>query len=244
MSTTLPRLFQESQITQRTTDGYINATKLCQAAGKKLSDYKRQEVSKAYLEALSIDAGIPASKLLEVRKGGVKELQGTWAHPQVAIHLAMWCSPTFSVVVTKWVVEWMTAQAIPKVTSQAQAPTTEKLKHMCIRLNEAMSYWESAFNKVAELNSSACDHLSGIEEELELLESCLSAYIDQCRYRQLFKQSDKAQLSQIEAELNRLWVIDDRRRALKKTVDNIIEMIAADHSQVYKQAPSSGTARD
>jgi hypothetical protein len=41
-------------------------------------------------------------------------LQGTWVHPQVAIHLAQWLSPKFAVQVTKWVYEWMSGKGQPK----------------------------------------------------------------------------------------------------------------------------------
>jgi hypothetical protein len=34
-------------------------------------------------------------------------MQGTWVHPQVAIHLGQWASPKFAVLVSKWVFEWM-----------------------------------------------------------------------------------------------------------------------------------------
>jgi len=103
----LAHKINQTPISQRRDDGYINATALCKASGKLLADYKRLDTTEAFLEELSTDMGIPISKLLEVRKGGNKELQGTWAHPQVAIHLAMWCSPAFAVKVTRWVVNWM-----------------------------------------------------------------------------------------------------------------------------------------
>jgi len=37
-------------------------------------------------------------------------LQGTWAHPQVAVHLAQWLSPQFAVLVTQWITEWMSGK--------------------------------------------------------------------------------------------------------------------------------------
>ncbi len=50
---------------QRESDGYVNATKLCQAAGKLLADYLRLKSTKEYLKALSVDMGIPISKLVD-----------------------------------------------------------------------------------------------------------------------------------------------------------------------------------
>ena len=59
------------------------------------------------MQALSTETGIPVSELAQRLRGGHPELQGTWVHPQVAIHLAQWLSPMFAVQVTKWVFEWL-----------------------------------------------------------------------------------------------------------------------------------------
>lgn len=98
---------QDSAVDQRSEDGYINATAMCKAAGKLMGDYNRLAATQAYLEELSSDMGIPISQLIQVLRPGGDGLQGTWVHPQVAIHLAQWLSPKFAVQVTKWVHEWM-----------------------------------------------------------------------------------------------------------------------------------------
>lgn len=54
--------------------------------------------------------GFPISELVQSIRGGNPELQGTWVHPQVAIHLAQWLSPEFAVKVTKWVFDWMSGK--------------------------------------------------------------------------------------------------------------------------------------
>ncbi len=108
-----PSLFIEHQvdgvvIPQRPRDGYINATLLCQRAGKLFGDYSRTKQTKAFIDELSLDMGIPISNLIQIIVGrGDRLKQGTWVHPQVAIHLAQWLSPKFSVQVTKWVFDWM-----------------------------------------------------------------------------------------------------------------------------------------
>jgi len=96
-------------VPQRPEDGYINATLLCQQMGKRFNDYHRLGQTKAFLEALFLETGIPVSKIVETTRGrGDRLEQGTWVHPQVAINLAQWLSPRFSVQVSKWVLEWYT----------------------------------------------------------------------------------------------------------------------------------------
>ena len=101
---------ESTSINQRATDGYINATEMCKVAGKRFFDYSRLNTTSAYLEALSSETGIPASELIQTIKGGQPEFQGTWIHPQVAIHLAQWLSPEFAVRVGRWVFEWLSGQ--------------------------------------------------------------------------------------------------------------------------------------
>ncbi|NHC63072.1 KilA-N domain-containing protein [Paenalcaligenes suwonensis] len=96
-------------VQQRASDGYINATAMCKASGKSFGHYHENSTTKAFLHALESDIGIPISKLIQVLRGG-DITQGTWVHPQVAIHLAQWLSPQFAVQVSKWVLDWMSGK--------------------------------------------------------------------------------------------------------------------------------------
>ena len=85
-------------------DGMINATLLCKAHGKKLlANYNQNKQTKEYLQALSINIGIPILQLFVITVGG--NHSGTWVHRKVAIHLAQWLSPSFAVQVSNWLDE-------------------------------------------------------------------------------------------------------------------------------------------
>lgn len=103
----IDRNVDEVHIHQRLIDGYINATSLCEASGKKLGHYLENSSTKAFLNELSSEIGIPITELVKIIKGGIPQFQGTWIHPQVAINLAQWASPKYAVLVSKWVFEWM-----------------------------------------------------------------------------------------------------------------------------------------
>lgn len=98
-------------IDQRYNDGYINLTAMARANGKLIADYLRLDSTESFLRELSADMGIPISGedgLVQSRRGGNnRTAQGTWGHPQVAIHCGQWCSPAFAVLVTRWVTTWM-----------------------------------------------------------------------------------------------------------------------------------------
>jgi hypothetical protein len=103
----IDRHVEKDIVEQRITDGYINATDICKACEKQISHYLETKATKDFLSELSSDTGIPISELIEINKGGIPKLQGTWVHPQIAIHLGQWASPKFAVLISKWVFEWM-----------------------------------------------------------------------------------------------------------------------------------------
>ncbi|MEJ1334475.1 MAG: KilA-N domain-containing protein [Candidatus Sedimenticola sp. (ex Thyasira tokunagai)] len=103
----IPHEIDGKVINQRAMDGYVNATAMCNSAGKKIAHYSENKATKVFLEELSADIGIPISELIQRLKGGHPENQGTWVHPHVAINLGQWVSPKFAVLVSKWVFEWM-----------------------------------------------------------------------------------------------------------------------------------------
>lgn len=79
--------------------------------GQTLGHYREATSTKRFLIELSTDIGIPITDLVQSIKGGKPALQGTWVHPQVAIHLAQWLSPRFAVLVSRWVYDWMSCRA-------------------------------------------------------------------------------------------------------------------------------------
>lgn len=103
----IPHPVQGGIIYQRPKDGYINATAMCQAAGKEWSAYRRLTTTAEFLEELGSVLKISRTELVHSISGGDPRLQGTWVHPQIAIHLAQWCSAAFAVQVSQWVYDWM-----------------------------------------------------------------------------------------------------------------------------------------
>jgi hypothetical protein len=86
---------------------------MCHAAGKRWNHYAENQGTRDFIEALGAEAGIPASELIQTLKGGDPSRQGTWVHPRIAIHLAMWCSPQFAVQVVTWVETWFRTRYNP-----------------------------------------------------------------------------------------------------------------------------------
>ena len=124
-------------IERRDPDGYINATAMCQAGGKLVADYFRLEATKEFVDELVSDMGIPISELIQSVKGGKTDAQGTWIHEDIAMNLAQWISPKFSVKVSRWL---MSAY---KETIKKQS---EKPSHLELLIADATRSWEKTFS--------------------------------------------------------------------------------------------------
>ena len=102
-------------------DGYVNVTKICQAAGKRLGKYFKSDHAKEYMKFLQkalddehsanfklgkVIAPYGAITLLSSCKGNSSTIiQGTFAHPDLAMAIAMWAHPPFLKEVSHWIRE-------------------------------------------------------------------------------------------------------------------------------------------
>ena len=88
----------------RESDKYINATQLYKAGNKKFSHWNSLDSTKNLISVLESEAGIPASQLIDIKKGkSTKFEQGVWLHHDLAIQLAQWINPNFALQVSKWI---------------------------------------------------------------------------------------------------------------------------------------------
>jgi hypothetical protein len=105
-----------SVIDQRSHDGYVNASQLCQVAKKKWHQYVTFEPTGKFLRKLSDKSGIAVSDLNQ-QVTDETGLTSVWVHPKVAVHLAQWLSEDFAVQVSDWVFEWMGGKTNAKPAS-------------------------------------------------------------------------------------------------------------------------------
>ncbi len=79
------------QSISRRQDGFINLTQMCQVNDKRLDNYFRLQQTQAYIDVLQNSL---TSEVVCAEEG---VNGGTWGHPTLAINLARWISPEFSV---------------------------------------------------------------------------------------------------------------------------------------------------
>lgn len=94
-------IINDDVIEYRKSDGYINATQLCKAGGKKFGHWYTLETTKKLISILASNIGIPILNLVEKNLGG--NHSSTWIHPDLAVQLAQWLSPEFAIQVSYWI---------------------------------------------------------------------------------------------------------------------------------------------
>ena len=99
------RTWNDAPISRRDSDGYADATAMCHANGKEWSNYRQNDRTTAYLQALSTSLSIPTDELVLTSTSGPNHLRGTWIHPRLAVDLARWLSPEFAVWMDGWFLE-------------------------------------------------------------------------------------------------------------------------------------------
>ncbi|GAQ92738.1 hypothetical protein KFL_011150060 [Klebsormidium nitens] len=86
----------------RLSDGYVSATKMCQSAGKNMSDYMRLQSTEEFMVQLANTLGCSRTFLVNRCETGPVTKRVTWIHPMVATNLAVWISTDFEVKVSIW----------------------------------------------------------------------------------------------------------------------------------------------
>lgn len=92
-------LYGDFTVTMNTTNGYINATKLCTDGGMRFDNWLQNKVNKGMVEYFE-------ENLLEFQEVLIKDnsygiTRGTYVHPDLIPHIASWVSPAFAYKVSK-----------------------------------------------------------------------------------------------------------------------------------------------
>ena len=91
-------------------NGYINATKLCDNAGKRFRQWKANKSSKQLIEEVAKENNTPIQKIME----GKYITRGTYVHPKLIIHIVSWCNPKYALIVSNIALDFHATMAAEK----------------------------------------------------------------------------------------------------------------------------------
>jgi len=129
-------------------DKYVCLTDMATASGKFLGGWTRLKGTNEYLEALSAAMHIGIGLLLEVENGTT-----TWAHPDIAIEFAGWCSMPFKIQMNRWINELMTTGSVsiaPKTPLELAKEQVRLHEHLELQA-EQIRLLEEATERQAEV---------------------------------------------------------------------------------------------
>lgn len=134
-------------IQARRSDGFVNATELCRAGGKRFRDWYKTATAQELIEELSEQLQCKTTivpllppEIVEVNRGNSSgKCRGSWVHPDLAVHVAMWVCKKFAFQVSRWVREIMTTGS-----ATAESKTHEQLLAL---QEENKKYKEENFQK-------------------------------------------------------------------------------------------------
>lgn len=131
------RTWNDAPISRRDSDGFADATAMCQAHDKLWGNYRQLDRTAEYIKALAASTGLAPDQLIVSTKGGPAHLQGTWIHPRLAVDLARWLSPDFAVWMDGWFLEQaqepqaaapgITANDVAQIAAQVAAETVRRM---------------------------------------------------------------------------------------------------------------------
>lgn len=102
--------FGDLSLPVRKRDGYINASKLCQAGGRLMGDWNALKSTKLVIQETCAELGKTKDELMQIVFVGTNQLfSGTYVHPRLVVHIASWISPRFAVKVSSFVEQWRAA---------------------------------------------------------------------------------------------------------------------------------------
>ena len=107
---------------------YVCLTDMAAANGKHYGHWRDLKGTQEYLDKFSSVIGIAITELLHVVQGGNPDLQGTWAHPKIAIRFAQWCNVEFAIQVDFWIDELLNTGKVELAPIPTHQLAIEKAK--------------------------------------------------------------------------------------------------------------------
>jgi hypothetical protein len=142
-------------------DGYIFATKLCKVVGKKVAKWKNLKETKLLIE--KVKSIYALSQIIEVYKGKTSRYKsGTWVHPDLGLHLAQWCSPSFALQVSKWIRELIITGEVKLGDEKSNNEIQEEYKKIIDKLEETIKEKD---NTIKEKDNTIKEKDNSIKEK-------------------------------------------------------------------------------
>ena len=159
-------------------NGYINATKMCldiskqNGSKKPFKHWRENKSADELINAVSLAVGIPTTELFKIVSGGsITEISGTFVHPKLILHVAMWASPIFAIKVSDIMTEYFDNKERRKHQRELHEKDDkiDKLMEKVDKQSEEIHKQTEEIHELLRKNKHISHKLSDIEDQNEEL---------------------------------------------------------------------------
>jgi hypothetical protein len=205
-------------IISRLEDNYINAVQICQAGNKEFNDWITLDTTKYIINELETN-----------NDKNLNFIQGIWIHPDLAIHLAQWVSPKFTLLISKWIrnlfINNYTESNIKLLKEKEDE--IKLLRDICMKKQKRKNYPEKnvIYILTTEDNKKKRNYIIG---KAEILKNRLTSYNKSSEHEVVYYKECKSKEHMNVVELMVLLKLDEYRE--KANRDRFILPIEKDIS--------------
>lgn len=157
--------YKNQLINQRDSDGYVNGTDMCQANGCRISEWLSSSGTQSYIQALSLETGIPRHSLHAKVSEGFPAKTAYWLHPLLALNLGRWISPQFAIWCDRHTKVLMETGSTTLAEPQPEISEWEMMSTIC----QKSAKLEGKVNVLKdEITNQSIQHISDSHSEIKL----------------------------------------------------------------------------
>ena len=212
------------RVIEDTTNGYINATKMCAMYGKTKGGkvkqfYQWKLYNTQFIQFVSSSLRIPGDELVPcaVTGGQIEIIRGTYVHRDLAVKLASWCSDEFGYMVSKIINSHIEAE---------NRMLREEKDSLLLRIDELMKKTD---NVVEEMKTRS----DGLQSTLNKVFSAVTTIQDQVVYKAENPKVKELMVLMYSAEQDYYVLLRTQERNKKQAMKNCKHRYGNDFEEVF-----------
>lgn len=143
-------------------NGYVNATKLCADASKRFCHWRENDSSKVTRKEVCKRRGLEAGEdIITITKGSNKT-KGSYVHPNLIVHIAIWCSPIYSVNVSE-IMNNYHINAVIEEKDRLLKKKGDKIDRLLAKLDEMQKEDKKQMNLIVDMHKTTKQQLRKID---------------------------------------------------------------------------------
>ena len=264
-------------VLSRPDDGFINATAMCKAGGKLFKHWNSLESTKELIKELqkaeklklknTIDLSMTAENIedlsrsvgiatdlskpmIDIIKTGPNNQRGSWIHPDLAVHLAMWLSPKFGIQVSGWIRELALCGSVSIGKEKTQQQLLElqskykKLEDNHHKILQKKHYYKfkegPTFYIISDIDGKSLKFKAGFEgvdidirmgQHRSSLPGCKLEYLIYTKDAKLEEDAVLKRFESMRKLLNHEWIFDVDIKYIIKSTRTILDVLNIEYTE-------------